>query len=130
MGGVGRLGTPSLLAHFQVVLLDDVIEAVVAHAVFRAELTLVHVPEFSATDTPVLLADAMDELYDKRLICKLPHLTVAMLVVGLGGHTKQLTLRRNGVCLHVASVKPTDYLVPAFFKSMPYTSLPKATISS
>jgi hypothetical protein len=53
-----------------------------------------------------------------------------MLVVGLSTHTKQPTLRRDRIRLHVASVKPTDYLVPAFFKSMPYTSLPKATISS
>jgi hypothetical protein len=53
-----------------------------------------------------------------------------MLIVGLGGHTKQLTLRCDRICLRIASVKPTDYLVPAFFKSMPYTSFPNATISS
>jgi hypothetical protein len=42
-----------------------------------------------------------------------------MLIVGLRGNTKQFTLRLDRICLRVASVKPTDYLVPAFFKSMP-----------
>jgi hypothetical protein len=42
-----------------------------------------------------------------------------VLIVGLGTYTKQFTLRRDGIFLHVAGVKPTDYLVPAFFKSIP-----------
>ena len=130
MVGVRRLGTAPPLAYLQVVLLDDVIEAVVADAMLIAKLLPVHLPELAATDSTVLLTDTPDILYAERLIGQFPHICIAMLIVGLGGHTKQLTLRRDRVCLRVASVKPTDYLVPAFFKSIPYTSLPNATISS
>ena len=130
MVGVRRLGTALLLAYLQVVLLDDVIEAVVADTMIIAKLLPVHLPEFAATDTTVLLPNTPDKLYAESLIGQLPQISVAMLIVGLGGHTKQLTLRRDWICLRIASVKPTNYLVPAFFKSMPYTSLPNATISS
>ena len=69
MVGIGCPSTPYLLAPFQIILLNDIIEAVVAHAVLRAELTLVHLPEFPTADTAILLADTMDELYYKGLVC-------------------------------------------------------------
>ncbi len=130
VGGVRCLGTALLLAHLQVVLLDDVVEAIVSHAVPIAKLALVHLPELATANAMVLLAHTLDKLHAERLFGKLTQITITMLIVGLRGNTKQFTLRLDRICLRVASVKPTDYLVPAFFKSMPYTSLPKATISS
>ena len=47
------------------------------------------------------------------------HLGVIMLIVGLGRYTKQPTERSDGISLQITLMEPTDYLVPAFFKSMP-----------
>ena len=82
--GVGRLGTALLLAHFQVILLDDVVETVVAHAVFRTELAPVHLPKFGATDAGGFLPHMLDVLHAERLLGQLAQLTVPMLIVGLG----------------------------------------------
>ena len=65
--GVCRLGTALLLAHFQVMALDDVIEAVIPHAVLFAELALVHLPQFATTDAVILLAHSLDKLHDESL---------------------------------------------------------------
>ena len=99
--------------------LNDVIESVVAYAVLFSEVLLVHVPELVAPDTTVFLADASDILHNEGLFCQFAKKAVPVLIVGLGPYTKQLTLRRDGIFLHVAGVKPTDYLVPVFFKSIP-----------
>ena len=91
-------------ADLEAVLVYDVVEAVVAHAVFFAERGTVHTPQLAAADAAVLLTDAPDILHTERLLGKLAHGCVAMLVVGLGRHTKQPTQRRDTVLLHVASV--------------------------
>ena len=119
MIGVCCPGTAFLLTHLKVMFLNDVIEPVVAYAVLFSEVLLVHAPELVTPDTTVFLADAFDILHNESLFCQFTEKTVSVLIVGLGTYTKQLTLRRDGIFLHVAGVKPTDYLVPAFFKSIP-----------
>ena len=119
MIGVCRLGTAFLLTHLKVMSLNDVVESVVAYAVLFSEVLPVHAPELVAPDTAVFLADAFDILHDEGLFRQFAKKGVPVLIVGLGTYTKQLTLRRDGIFLHVAGVKPTNYLVPAFFKSIP-----------
>ena len=84
MTGVRRLDAALLLANLQVVLLYDVVEAVVANAVFFAKLPLVHLPEFAAANAMILLAHTLDKFHAKRLPGKLPKICIAMLIVGLG----------------------------------------------
>ena len=104
VAGVCRPGAAAPPADLEAVLVYDVVEAVVAHAVFFAERGTVHTPQLAAADAAVLLTDAPDILHTERLLGKLAHGCVAMLVVGLGRHTKQPTQRRDTVLLHVASV--------------------------
>ena len=84
MAGVRRLGTAPPLAYLQVVLLDDVIEAVVANAMLIAKLLPVHLPKFAAANATILLAHTLDKLHAECLIGKLPQICIAMLIVGLG----------------------------------------------
>ena len=119
MIGVCCPGTAFLLTHLKVMSLNDVVESVVAYTVLFSEVLPVHAPELVAPDTAVFLADAFDILHDEGLFRQFAKKAVPVLIVGLGTYTKQLTLRRDGIFLHVAGVKPTDYLVPAFFKSIP-----------
>ena len=84
-----------------------------------AELLLVHTPKLATAYSTVALTDALDKLNDECLCCYLTHLGVIMLIVGLGRYTKQPTERSDGISLQITLMEPTDYLVPAFFKSMP-----------
>lgn len=84
MTGVRRLDAALLLANLQVVLLYDVVEAVVANAVFFAKLPLVHLPELAAANAMILLAHTLDKFHAERLLSKLPQICIAMLIVGLG----------------------------------------------
>ena len=119
MVGVRGFGPAAAFAHLQPVLLHDVVETVVANGMLFAKLLLVHPPQLAAANATVTLTYAPDELDDKCFLCQFTHLRILMLVVGLRTHTKQPTKRRDGICLHVAFMKPTDYLVPTFFRSIP-----------
>ena len=90
--GVRRTDAALALAHLQIVLVYDVVEAVVAHRVLIAELLAVHTPEFAAANARITDTGAIDKLNDEGFLGKLAQRALAVLVVGLGGHTKQLTL--------------------------------------
>ena len=130
MVGVRGSGSAAAFAHLQAVLLHDIVETVIANGMLFAKRFLVHMPQLATANAPVTLTYALDELDDESLLCHLTHLRIIMLVIGLCAHTKQPTKRLDSIRSLVAIVKPVDYLVPAFFRSIPYTSLPNATISS
>ena len=109
---------------------DYVIEPVIADAMLVSKALTVHHPELVPTNTGGSSPNFLDELHYEGFTRKRFQQAVIMLVIGLSAHTKQLTEGCNPVEFAIPAVKPACYLVPAFFRSMPYTSLPKATISS
>ena len=130
MVGIRGLCPSATLADLQSIPFYNVVEAVVPNGVVFAELLLLHAPKLAAAYATVAFADAFDKLDDECLRSYLAHLCVIMLIVGLSCYTKQPAERSDGIKSQITLMEPTDYLVPAFFKSMPYTSLPNATISS
>ena len=74
----------SLTHNFQAVTLDNIVKAVVAHAVLIAELILVHLPQFAAANAAVLLTDTPDKLHTESLLGQFAQVCVTMLIVGLG----------------------------------------------
>ena len=88
MRRVRRLGPTPAFAHFQIVLLYDIVEAVIADAVRRAETLVVHSPQLAAADTWIPPADFLDEFHDEGFRGKALHQPVFMLVEGLLTNTK------------------------------------------
>jgi len=73
-----RTGAAFPLSHLQVILLYNVVEAVVAHAVLIAELTPVPLPELATDYTVILLPDTIDELHAERILGQFAHITVSV----------------------------------------------------
>ena len=107
------------LADFKAVLIYYVVKTVVSDPIGGAKTTAVHLPQLVAANAGVETAFFLYKLHYKTLKDESLHESVNMLVIGLFGHTKQSTQRDNRVFLVVTCVKPIDYLVPAFFKSIP-----------
>ena len=123
MSGIGCLDASFPFADFQAITFDDVIETVITHAV-GTKSALVHLPKLVPSYARIFPSDFLDELHYKRFFRQTLQYLVLMLIVGLFTHTKQTAQGNDLIPFPVPFMQPTDYLVPAFFSFMPYTSSP------
>ena len=107
---------PAGRTYSQLVPWDNVLETAMSHGVLFSKLLAIHQPEFTTTDTGILLSNRLNIFYNKWFLCQSCQRIIFVLIICLTSIPKQLAESRNAIVAGFCT-KLFYCLGPDFFRT-------------